>query len=111
MSDQPQKTVLLICTAGITTGLLVKNVQQAADERNLELHVYSAPAIVAEQIIQNQSVDALLIGPQSKYEVNRLRDFLNFKAVPFKLISQEDYETLDGEAVLQEVMQLLGDEV
>ncbi|HIX71202.1 MAG TPA: PTS sugar transporter subunit IIB [Candidatus Enterococcus stercoravium] len=111
MSDQPQKTVLLICTAGITTGLLVKNVQQAADERNLELHVYSAPAIVAEQIIQNQSVDALLIGPQSKYEVNRLRDFLNFKAVPFKLISQEDYETLDGEAVLQEVMQLLGEEV
>lgn len=111
MSDQPQKTVLLICTAGITTGLLVKNVQQAADESNLELHVYSAPAIVAEQIIQNQSVDALLIGPQSKYEVNRLRDFLNFKAVPFKLISQEDYETLDGEAVLQEVMQLLGEEV
>ena len=111
MRDQPQKTVLLICTAGITTGLLVKNVQQAADERNLELHVYSAPAIVAEQIIQNQSVDALLIGPQSKYEVNRLRDFLNFKAVPFKLISQEDYETLDGEAVLQEVMQLLGEEV
>lgn len=111
MSDQPQKTVLLICTAGITTGLLVKNVQQAADERNRELHVYSAPAIVAEQIIQNQSVDALLIGPQSKYEVNRLRDFLNFKAVPFKLISQEDYETLDGEAVLQEVMQLLGEEV
>ena len=111
MSDQPQKTVLLICTAGITTGLLVKNVQQAADERNLELHVYSAPAIVAEQIIQNQSVDALLIGPQSKYEVNRLRDFLNFKAVPFKLISQEDYETLDGDAVLQEVTQLLGEEV
>ncbi len=31
MEDQAQKTILLICTAGITTGLLVKNMQRAAD--------------------------------------------------------------------------------
>ncbi|MGX7163926.1 PTS sugar transporter subunit IIB [Enterococcus massiliensis] len=101
------KTILLICTAGITTGLLVKNVQQAADEQQLNVHVYSAPAIIAEQIIQNQQVDALLIGPQSRFEVNRLQDFLNFKAVPFRLIRKEDYETLDGEAVLKESLNLL----
>ncbi|MGL4695691.1 PTS sugar transporter subunit IIB [Enterococcus larvae] len=105
--NESQKTILLICTAGITTGLLVRNVQQAADEQGVDVHVYSAPAIVAEQIIQTQAVDALLIGPQSKYEVNRLKDFLNYKAVPYKLISKEDYETLDGEAVLKESLQLL----
>lgn len=109
MTDDSQKTILLICTAGITTGLLVKNVQQAADEKNLDVHVYSVPAIVAEQIIQNQHVDALMIGPQSKYEVARLQDFLNYKAVPFKLISKEDYETLDGEAVLKDSLRLLAE--
>lgn len=106
MTDS-QKTILLICTAGITTGLLVKNVQQAANEKNLDVHVYSAPAIIAEQIIQNQSVDALLIGPQSKYEVERLKDFLAYQAVPYKLISKEDYETLDGESVLNDSLSLL----
>ncbi|MGC6770098.1 PTS sugar transporter subunit IIB [Enterococcus sp. LJL128] len=111
MSNDEQKTLLLICTAGITTGLLVRNVQQAADEKNINVHVYSAPAIIAEQIIQTQSVDALLIGPQSKYEVNRLKDFLNYKAVPYKLISKEDYETLDGEAVLKESLVLLKEEI
>lgn len=110
MTDS-QRTILLICTAGITTGLLVKNMQQAADEQELDVHVYSAPAIIAEQIIQNQQVDALLIGPQSKYEVARLKDFLNYKAVPYKLISKEDYETLDGEAVLAESMALLREEI
>lgn len=110
-ADASQKTILLICTAGITTGLLVKNVQQAADEQGIAVHVYSAPAIIAEQIIQNQAVDALLIGPQSKYEVNRLKDFLNYKAVPYKLISNEDYETLDGEAVLKESLELMSREV
>ena len=104
-----QKTALLICTAGITTGLLVKNVQNAADERGLDIHVYSAPAIIAEQAIQSQSIDALMIGPQSKYEVARLKDFLTYKAVPYKLISRENYEILDGEAVLEEIIALIGE--
>ena len=103
-----QKTALLICTAGITTGLLVKNVQNAADERGLDIHVYSAPAIIAEQAIQSQSIDALMIGPQSKYEIARLKDFLTYKAVPYKLISRENYEILDGEAVLEEIIALIG---
>ena len=104
-----QKTALLICTAGITTGLLVKNVQNAADERGLDIHVYSAPAIIAEQAIQSQAIDALMIGPQSKYEIARLRDFLTYKAVPYKLISRENYEILDGEAVLEEIIALIGE--
>lgn len=52
MEDQAQKTILLICTAGITTGLLVKNMQRAADEKGLAVHIYSAPAIIAEQILR-----------------------------------------------------------
>lgn len=107
MPEKKDKTVLLICTAGITTGLLVKNMQRAAEKHDLNLHIYSAPAIIAEQIIQNQKLDALLIGPQSKYEIARLKDFLTVKAVPYKLISAEDYETLNGEAVLQETLLLL----
>ena len=103
-----QKTALLICTAGITTGLLVKNVQNAADERGLDIHVYSAPAIIAEQAIQSQAIDALMIGPQSKHEIARLKDFLTYKAVPYKLISRENYEILDGEAVLEEIIALIG---
>ena len=104
-----QKTALLICTAGITTGLLVKNVQNAADERGLDIHVYSAPAIIAEQAIQSQAIDALMIGPQSKYEIARLKDFLTYKAVPYKLISKENYEILDWEAVLEEIIALIGE--
>ncbi len=106
MSDNKEKTILLICTAGITTGLLVRNMQQVADEKGINVHVYSAPAIIAEQIIQNQKVDALLIGPQSEYEINRLKDFLNYKAVPYQLISRENYEVLDGEKVLEDSLAL-----
>ena len=104
-----QKTALLICTAGITTGLLVKNVQNAADERGLDIHVYSAPAIIAEQAIQSQAIDALMIGQQSTYEIARFKDFLTYKAVPYELISRENYDILDGEAVLEEIIALIGE--
>ena len=87
----------------------MKNVQNAADERGLDIHVYSAPAIIAEQAIQSQAIDALMIGPQSKYEIARLKDFLTYKAVPYKLISRENYEILDGEAVLEEIIALMGE--
>ena len=87
----------------------MKNVQNAADERGLDIHVYSAPAIIAEQAIQSQAIDALMIGPQSKYEIARLKDFLTYKAVPYKLISRENYEILDGEAVLEEIIALIGE--
>lgn len=107
MTKDSTKTILLICTSGITTGLLVKNTQQAVDERGLDIYVYSAPAILAEQIIQTQHVDCLMIGPQSKHEVNRLKDFLNYKSVPYKLISKKDFETLDGEAVLEESLKIM----
>ena len=83
--------------------------QNAADERGLDIHVYSAPAIIAEQAIQSQAIDALMIGPQSKYEIARLKDFLTYKAVPYKLISRENYEILDGEAVLEEIIALIGE--
>lgn len=110
-STQEMKHILLICTAGITTGLLVKNVQSAADAHQLSVHVYSAPAILADQILQNEPVDALLIGPQSKYEIERLKDYLTYKKVPYKLISNEDYQTLNGEAVLAESLKLLKIEI
>ena len=107
MTSEETKKILLICTAGITTGLLVRNVQAEVDAKGLRLQIYSAPAIIAEQAIQTQKIDGLLVGPQSEYEINRLKDFLSYKAVPYKLISREAYETLDGKAVLDEIMKLI----
>lgn len=107
MEKDSTKTILLICTSGITTGLLVKNTQQAVDERGLDIYVYSAPAILAEQIIQTRELDCLLIGPQSKHEINRLKDFLNYKSMPYRLISKNDFETLNREAVLDASLKLM----
>lgn len=101
------KNLLLICASGITTGMLVRNIQKNIEENNLNVHVYSAPAIIARQIINEQQIDGILIGPQSRYEIQRLEDLLSFKKIPFRLISQENYEILNGAGVLEEGLSLL----
>lgn len=111
MGNKPRKNILLICTAGITTGLLVVNIQKAAEEQNLDIHVFSAPAIVAEKIVKSESIDVLMIGPQSKHELKRLEDILNYHSIPFKLISKKDYQILDGEAVLEDALSILGQDM
>lgn len=93
------KTVLLICTAGITAGLIVKNIQNIIEDKGENYHIYSAPAIVAENIIKEQKIDALLIGPQARYEVSRLEELLNYKKIPYRLIDKEDYELLNAQAI------------
>lgn len=101
------KTILLICSAGISTGLLVKNMKDAALEQELDVHIYSAPAITAEDILKREMIDALLIGPQSEYEIHRLKDYLNYNRVPYKLIDKDNYANLDGKKVLEQAMVLL----
>lgn len=101
------KTLLLICTAGITTGLLVRSIEIEINKRNLDLHVYSAPAIIAEQIIDKQKIDGILIGPQAKYEIERLKTLLNYKNIPYRLINGENYSLLNGQGVLEEGINLL----
>ncbi|TDW20542.1 PTS system cellobiose-specific IIB component [Breznakia blatticola] len=107
MDNQKEYTILLICSAGVSTGIIVKQMQHIADQRGLHAHIYSAPALLAEQIIQTQKLDALLIGPQSEYEINRLKDYLQVKAIPYTLIKKEDYETINGNAILDEAIELI----
>lgn len=101
------KTVLLICTAGITAGLIVKNLQRIAEDRGENYHIYSAPAIIAENVIKEQKIDALLIGPQAKYEVSRLEELLNYKKVPYRLIDEEDYKLLNSQAIYSKLETML----
>ncbi|WP_303220320.1 PTS sugar transporter subunit IIB [Enterococcus asini] len=102
-----EKNLLLICASGITTGMLVRNIQKHIEDKNLKIHVYSAPAIIARQVINEQQIDGILIGPQSRYEIQRLEDLLSFKKIPYRLISQENYEVLNGAGVLEEGLSIL----
>ena len=101
------KKIVLVCTAGVTTGLLVNNMKEAAAQQGLEYDIQSVPAVLLEEIVQTNQIDALLVGPYSNNELDRIHAYLEAKAIHYKMIPVEMYETLDGEQVIELAQQIV----
>lgn len=108
MDKEEYKNLLLICASGITTGLLVRSIEKNIEEEGLPIHVFSAPSIISKQIIREDDVDAILIGPHIPHEINRLKELLNYEDIAYRLIDKESYRLLDGKEVLKQGVSLLG---
>lgn len=102
-----EKNLLLICASGITTGLLVRNMQQRAKANHLPINIYSAPSITVTQTLRDKHVDGVLIGPHLEADMKSLSILLEEKGIPYALIDQESYELLDSTQVLQKASEIL----
>ena len=107
MAKEKYSNLLLICAAGITTGLLVRSMQKTIEEQDLPIHVFSAPSIIAQQVIKDDTVDAIMVGPHISHELTRLKDLLNHENIPYQLIDEDFYRLLDGEKVVGQALRLM----
>lgn len=101
------KEILLVCTAGITTGLLVKNMEQVIVEKALPFSVSSTSATLVKEVLEEKPVDAILVGPQAESTIRQVEDLLQAKAIPYQLISETAYSILDGASILEQAEELL----
>lgn len=64
--------IILVCSAGMSTSMLVKKMKASADERNLEVNIEA----VAESQLKNnlENLDVVLIGPQVRYLEKKLEN-------------------------------------
>lgn len=107
MTKEKYSNLLLICAAGITTGLLVRSMEKSIEEQELPIHIFSAPSIVAQQIIKDDIVDAIMVGPHISHELTRLKDLLNHENIPYQLIDKDSYRLLDGKKVVEQAIRLM----
>lgn len=95
------KNLLLICASGITTGLLVRNMEKEIKAKNIPIHIYAAPSITLNQIIKDKKIDGVLIGPQIEHELNDISRLLNANKISFDTMNKESYELLDSTSILE----------
>ena len=57
--------VLLLCSQGMSTGMLCEKITQAAKEDGKELHIWAASEIKAREHVGK--ADLILLGPQIRY--------------------------------------------
>ncbi|CAM4326470.1 MULTISPECIES: PTS sugar transporter subunit IIB [Listeria] len=101
------KTIMLVCSAGMSTSLLVTKMEKAAEERNLEATIFAVSEAEAPDNINK--IDVLLLGPQVRFLESKFKKKLEPLGKPVAVINSIDYGMMNGEKVLNQALSLLGE--
>lgn len=102
-----KKTIMLVCSAGMSTSLLVTKMQKAAEEKGLDADIFAVSASEADTHIENKDVNVLLLGPQVRFMKSQFEDKLTPKGIPVEIINMSDYGMMNGQNVLNQALNLI----
>ena len=104
------KTILLVCSAGMSTSLLVTKMEQAAKEQGVECKIFALPFSDAPRVLEE--VDCILLGPQVRFQKSAIEKMVQGRAggvIPVDVIDMRDYGMMNGKTVFENAMKLLGE--
>ncbi|HEY2422114.1 MAG TPA: PTS sugar transporter subunit IIB [Neobacillus sp.] len=90
--------ILLCCAAGMSTSLLVRKLQSIAS-RDKKAYVIKAMDQGSAKL-HLKNFDVVLIGPQIRYTLPRLKKIAEIYDVPVEVIDPTDYGRNNVEAIL-----------
>lgn len=91
--------IMLICNAGMSTGMLAKRIEKAS-HYTMEVCAYGE----AEYPDHLHEVDLILVGPQIRHLIPQIQESVT---VSVKAIAPTHYGILDGEGVYRDIIKLL----
>lgn len=103
------KTILLVCSAGMSTSLLVTKMETAAKDAGDEVKIFALPFSDTEKVLED--VDVILLGPQVRFQkaaIEKLAKARKNGPIPVAVIDMKDYGTMNGKAVYETAKKLLG---
>lgn len=102
-----KKTIMLVCSAGMSTSLLVTKMQTAAVQQELDADIFAVSASEANAQLENKDVSVLLLGPQVRFLKGDFEKRLASKGIPVDIINMSDYGLMKGEKVLAHALSLI----
>ena len=103
-----KKTIMLVCSAGMSTSLLVTKMQAAAEAQGIESDIFAVSASDADSSLANKDVNVLLLGPQVRFMKKQFEEKLAPMNIPSAVIDMKDYGMMNGENVLKQALELIG---
>ena len=97
--------ILLCCSAGMSTSLLVNKMEKAAVEEGLNVKIQAVATMEVRNHIDE--MDVILLGPQVRYQLNDIKKIGDEKGVPVDTINPMHYGTCNGKEVLRTALQLI----
>ncbi|WP_426711017.1 PTS sugar transporter subunit IIB [Cetobacterium sp. SF1] len=98
------KKILLLCSAGMSTSMVVKKMEAAAAAENIEVKI---DAVGLEQFHELLSqYDVFLLGPQVRFKKPELAPIAAQAGKPLEVIDTMSYGTLNGKKILDFALSL-----
>ncbi len=94
--------ILLICSAGMSTSLLVKKMEKVAQDKNIEVNIWAVGDSQAKSNVSK--ADVVLLGPQIKFMLPKIKQEAG--NIPVDAINMIDYGTMNGEKILEYALKL-----
>ena len=95
------KKILLVCSAGMSTSLLVNKMNNAAKEMGEEVFIEALP--VSECSTRIDEVDFVLLGPQVRFQKPVVEKLANGR-IPVEVIDMRSYGIMDGKTILKSTL-------
>ena len=96
------KKILLVCSAGMSTSLLVNKMNNAAKEFGEEVSIEALP--VSEYSSKIDEVDIVLLGPQVRFQKPVVEKLAGGR-IPVEVIDMRLYGIMDGKSILTNTLE------
>jgi cellobiose PTS system EIIB component len=99
------KKIVLVCSAGMSTSLLVMKMLDAARKQGIEAEIIAVPEVEARN--NTVGTDVVLLAPQVRYLLSKMKQELEPLGIPIAVIESINYGMMNGEAVIKQAMALV----
>jgi PTS system cellobiose-specific IIB component len=96
--------ILVICSGGMSTSMLVKSMTKAAEGMNEHITVESGSVSGLINLIDKS--DLVMVAPQVRHRLEEIRNTANKYSKPVILIEPQLYGLIDGKGVLKQALSL-----
>lgn len=97
--------IMLVCSAGMSTSLLVKKMTEAIEKQQVDAAVIAVAEADFDKYKGN--VDVVLLAPQVRFLEKNLKRVLDPLGISVAIINGIDYGTMDGEKVLNDALAMI----
>ncbi|GAA5647872.1 PTS sugar transporter subunit IIB [Vibrio proteolyticus] len=99
------KKILLCCSAGMSTSMLVRKMEQAAEIKGIECKIDALSVNAFEDAIKEY--DVCLLGPQVRFQLEALQKTAQEHGKNIAAISPQAYGMMKGDEVLEQALALI----
>lgn len=101
------KNVVLVCTIGMSSSMLISKMQQVIYEQDLPVKVTAISTQEALDYVVQYPTDLVYLSPQVRFMQGKFQSLLKDRQTVVEVIDMADYGMLNSQNILQHALDLL----